>query len=441
VIGGGPAGASAAAVMARHGADVVLVERARFPRHHVGESVQPAAFRLLDLHLGIGDAIARAGYQRKYGAVYRWGVDDEPWTVLFDRDLTEQLAELGDGDLHSRDFDHAWHVDRAHFDALLLDQARGAGVDLRQARVRGPLEREQRVVGVILDGPDGPEELEADWVFDATGQTALLARHFGVLEQHKDLRSVAAYAYVDGACRLPSALNREATYVVSVPDGWVWWIPLGPDRTSIGLVTSSAADLPRGEGAWQRLVAVAEKAGLPLPEGAAAASPRVRTTRDWSYGVTTRCGPGWTLLGDAGGFVDPILAGGVDFAIRDGCNAAIAWLEAREAPTRAARQARMVAHGTQAATEFRAYLKLARYWYGNNRSVDGLFWEARRAIPEEVDFVDTPLRAFAYLTSGEYSADRHFKVFIAWQERRIFQQLGVDKQALGKAVKALRRRR
>jgi len=440
-MGGGPAGASAAAVMAAHGAEVLLIEREAFPRHHVGESVQPAAFRLLDLHLGIGEAIAEAGYQRKYGAIYRWGVDDNLWSVLFDRRLTEQLPELGDADLHRGDFEHAWHVDRAHFDALLLGRAQEAGVEVLRARVRGPVERDGRVVGVVVDGPSGVEEIEADWVFDATGQGALLARHFGLLVQHEDLRSVAAYAYVRGACRLPSALNREATYVVSVPDGWAWWIPLGPDRTSIGLVTSSTADLPRGDGAWARLVEVAEQAGLPLPAGASEADPQVRTTRDWSYGVTARCGPGWTVLGDAGGFVDPILAGGVDFAIRDACNAAIAWLEAREAATDAALQERMMAHASQAATEFRAYLKLARYWYGNNRSVEGLFWEARRAIPEEVDFVDTPLRAFAYLTSGEYSADRHFKVFIAWQERRIFQQLGVDKQALGRAVKALRRRR
>lgn len=151
-------------------------------------------------------------------------------------------------------------------------------------------------------------------------------------------------------------------------------------------------------------------------------------------------GPGWACIGDAAGFADPILAGGVDFAIRDACNFAIALLEARDRDASGGRE-RLAAYERQARTEFRAYIKLARYWYGNNRRVDGLFWEARRAIPDDVDFVDTPLRAFAYLTSGQYAADRHFKVFIAWQEKRIFERLGVDRRRLAKAMRAVRSRR
>jgi hypothetical protein len=83
--------------------------------------------------------------------------------------------------------------------------------------------------------------------------------------------------------------------------------------------------------------------------------------------------------------------------------------------------------------EYRAYLKLARYWYGNNRSVDGLFWTAHESV--HATNVATPMRAFVYLTPGHYAADRHFKVFARWQEEKMFRALGVDADAL-KAARA-----
>jgi hypothetical protein len=78
--------------------------------------------------------------------------------------------------------------------------------------------------------------------------------------------------------------------------------------------------------------------------------------------------------------------------------------------------------------EYRAYLRMARYWYGNNRSVEGLFWEAYKAITP--DATTTPLRAFVYLTTGCYAAEKHLKVFAEWQERAMFRNLGVDARAL-----------
>ena len=136
--------------------------------------------------------------------------------------------------------------------------------------------------------------------------------------------------------------------------------------------------------------------------------------------------------------MDPILSGGTDFAIRDACNAALALQQAADRPDEG--EAVMAQYADRAAREFRAYVKLARYWYGNNRSVDGFFWQARREVRAHTDFVDTPLRAFVYLTSGQYSADRHFKVFIDWQEKRIFDRLGVDRQALARAMRHIKAR-
>ena len=130
------------------------------------------------------------------------------------------------------------------------------------------------------------------------------------------------------------------------------------------------------------------------------------------------------MVGDAACFTDPVLSGGVDFAIRGGCNAALAIL-------RGGKQA-WTDYEEQLNKEYRAYLRLARYWYANNRAVEGLFWQMRRHI--RTGSISTPLRAFKYLTQGISNADAHFHVFKLAQEERIFSQLGVDEAQLKQAL-------
>jgi halogenation protein CepH len=144
-------------------------------------------------------------------------------------------------------------------------------------------------------------------------------------------------------------------------------------------------------------------------------------------------GPGYLLVGDAACFVDPILSGGVDFAIRGACNASLAILSSLRDTERGADA--FERYEQRLRSEYRAYLRLARYWYGNNRSVKGFFWEARAEIP--ADSVSTPMRAFVYLTSGQYAADHHYRIFEETQERKIFRSLGIDRSALQRARKRI----
>jgi clorobiocin biosynthesis protein Clo-hal len=141
------------------------------------------------------------------------------------------------------------------------------------------------------------------------------------------------------------------------------------------------------------------------------------------------------LVGDAAAFVDPILSGGVDFAIRGGCQAALALLRAY-GEERADRASLLATYEADVASDYKAYLRLARYWYGNNRSVEGFFWEAHREIPPHA--VSTPYRAFVYLTTGKLAADRHVRLFQDWQERKMFRALGVDADAVQRAARAAR---
>jgi len=153
-----------------------------------------------------------------------------------------------------------------------------------------------------------------------------------------------------------------------------------------------------------------------------------RHARDWSFHCKHFVGPNFLLAGDAACFVDPILSGGVDFAVRSGANAALAILEAHDAST----EGPLTAYERAQRRDFRAYLRMARYWYGNNRSVGGFFWEAQQELPAGA--VSTPLRAFVYLTSGRYAADKHLRIFQEWQEKKMFGALGVDRKRVKRAI-------
>jgi halogenation protein CepH len=422
VCGGGPAGAAAAALLAKHGARVTVFEREHFPRHHVGESLQPATFRLLDEHLGLDTVFREAGFARKYGAVYVWGETREPWTVLFDERLERDLDGLDEAGLLAGDYEHAWQVERSTFDAILLNAARAHGAEVvEQAEVTGVLRDGGRVTGVTVAGRG---EVGADAVLDCTGQRCLVGRSLGLTRLVSDLQATATYGYYDGAGGVPGPLGRHVQLVVSIADGWAWFIPVSPTRTSVGVVVNARARLSP-----ERFAALVAEAGLPVDGATLVPGPRgpLRFSRDWSFTHKRFAGAGWYLVGDAACFVDPILSGGVDFAVRGGFAAALSVLSSHDGAGPSAEEA-AARYDQRLRAEYRAYLKLARYWYGNNRIVDGLFWQAHESVHDSN--IATPMRAFVYLTTGHYAADRHFKVFQRWQEEKMFRARGVDADAL-----------
>jgi halogenation protein CepH len=423
VVGGGPAGATAAGILASEGVEVTVIERETFPRHHVGESLQPACIQVLDRHLGLGPAIEQAGFARKYGAIYIWGRKREPWSVIFDDKVERDLPNLDEPGLLAGDYEYAWQVDRAKFDSLILDEAVRRGATLLQTTATDVLMDEDRVVGVLT--AEGP--LHADWVIDASGQRCLVGKSQGLTKPVPDLQATATYAYFKNAGGYPGPLGRHVQWVVTIPSGWVWFIPTSAGTTSVGVVIRERRRLSDEE--FRACVA---EAHLPLED--AEQIGETRFAKDWSYSLTQHAGPGWVAVGDAAGFVDPILSGGVDAAIRNAASCALALLSSHRLQSDkplhsfAARQRR----------EHKTYLEMARYWYSNNASMEGLFWKAHESITTED--LKTPLRAFVYLTSGRYQADRHFKVFAEWQEQKIFRALGVEKDQLASSVAARNKR-
>jgi hypothetical protein len=212
-----------------------------------------------------------------------------------------------------------------------------------------------------------------------------------------------------------------------VEEGWIWFIPVSADITSIGLVTKDQRKYTESE-----FLQILQRAPIPLNNASMVdvdGHKGLYYARDWSYQCKKFVGRNFALVGDAACFVDPILSGGVDFAIRGAANLALAILRYIENSDTTPLQE----YQQMLFKEYQAYLRMARYWYANNSSVDGFFWEAYQEIEQPMH--STPMRAFVYLTSGRYAADQHFAIFQKWQEEKMFTALGVQKEHVQESIR------
>ena len=386
VIGGGPGGSTTAAMLARKGFRVVLFERERFPRHHVGESLLPASIPVLE-ELGAYDRVRDAGFLPKYGATMVWGRDKSPWSWYF-RET-------------SRTYPHSYQVSRPLFDSILLDNARSHGVDVRERHtVTGVLERDGIVEGVRVRLPDGPTtDFPARFVVDASGQSALLSRRFGLRHWDDFFRNLAVYAYYEGARRLPPP-DETNIFIESYPGGWLWTIPLHTGLASVGAVVDAATgrDALREQDPARFLaaqIAQAPHTSAMLRDATLTGGPYV--ARDWSYVSERTAGDGFVLVGDAACFVDPLFSSGVHLAMMSGVLAAAYVTTALKNPDMREPAARVYEELYR--KEYDHFRELARLFYASNRTEQSYFWEARRLL----DAGDTlaPRQAFVRALAGQ----------------------------------------
>ena len=383
VIGGGPAGSTAATLLAQAGVKVVVFERERFPRAHVGESLLPATLAVLE-NIGCLDAVAREGFTIKRGATMCWGRDREPWSWYFHET--------------NKRFPHSYQVWRPRFDQILLDHSRASGAAIVEGTgVKDVLFDGDRATGVVLENG---EELSAAMVVDASGQESLLARRRGLKTWDPLFRNLAVYGYFRD-CRHLEAPDDGNIFIESYQNGWLWKIPLPGGISSIGAVVDrdAGAKAIRTSGLQDFLndqIAAAHHTSGLVDGATAITAPKA--VRDWSYSATAFSGPGWVALGDAACFVDPLFSTGVHLAVTAGHIGAAYVVTALTDPGLAGEAASVFERLYR--TQYEHFHELARLFYAGNRSVDSYFWEARRITGEQ----RPPREAFVRAVSGQAAA-------------------------------------
>lgn len=300
VIGGGPAGSTAATLLARAGWRVGLFEKGRHPRFHIGESLLPMNLPIFE-RLGVLDQVAAIGV-RKPAA-------DFPATTggYSNFSFARALGQVPD---------HAYQVRRAELDQLLFANAAAAGAEAHEdVEVLGIEALDSGRSRLRLRSGGQPHELVARYVIDASGRDTLLGRQFDLKRPNPRHRSAAVFAHYRGVTRQPGQAAGNIT-IYRLDSGWMWMIPLPDAVMSIGAVcTPEYLKTRRGP-----LDAFLLDTILQHPDAAQRMADAQRVsepeaTGNYSYACGRIAGPGWVMAGDAYAFVDPIFSSGVFLAM------------------------------------------------------------------------------------------------------------------------------
>ncbi len=330
VIGGGPAGATVSTLVAQQGHSVCVLERERFPRYHIGESLIPETFWVLE-RLGMLPKLQGSRFVNKHSVqfVTEAGRLSEPF----------YFAEH-----KPHESSRTWQVYRQEFDQMMLDNAREHGVEVQEGvRVVDVLFEEGRAVGVKVIDEDGTRrELRSKVVVDAAGQSCLIQDRLGLREWDPVLKKAAIWTYWKGAQR-DSGRDEGATLVMQTKGkiGWFWYIPLHDDMVSVGVVAPYDYLFTQRETKDLEKIFFEEVANCPGVQPKIAVGERVapfRAAKEYSYRSREVAGDGWALVGDAFGFLDPLYSSGILLALKSGALAADAISEGLRVGDTSARQ-------------------------------------------------------------------------------------------------------
>lgn len=402
IIGGGPGGSTLGTYLKMHrpDLDVQIFEREVFPRDHVGESQLPITSHYLN-EMGVWDQVEAAGFPIKVGATYKWGKTKELWDFDFVpgglKDEPRPATFSG-----QRQFT-AFQVDRAVYDKILLDYARSKGCSVNEG------------VKVTKVGTDGDtitgfelstgETVTAKYYIDASGHVGIMRRALDIpIEYPTNLQNIAVWDYWNNAEWAEEiGVGGTRVQVMSVSYGWIWFIPLGPTRTSVGLVCPAEYYKKSGKRPEELYAqALKDDSRIAYLMRSAVSENKLSSTKDWSFLAERIYGPNWFLVGESAGFADPILAAGLSITHAAAREAAFTILELMrgkldEGWLKAEYQKLQF-------NRVRNHIRFADYWYSANEQFADLKEQTRKIA--ELNGLDlSPDKAWAWLAQGGFIDD------------------------------------
>ncbi|MDZ4406226.1 NAD(P)/FAD-dependent oxidoreductase [Prosthecobacter sp.] len=309
IIGAGPAGSSAAAILAEYGHKVLILEREKFPRFHIGESLIPFTYGPLE-RLGMIPKMKRSHFVKKYSVAFVQpdGRASQPF-YFYNRYDRESVAQT-------------WQVLRSEFDLMMLDNAREKGAEvLEEISVQELIKEDGHVVGArAVDKAGKVTEYRARITLDCTGKEAFTATRSGWRIRDPYLNKVAVWTYYKGSMREPG-IDEGQTMVAYIPDkGWFWHIPQHNDMVSVGVVAEGKYLTRDGVKDLKQIFdrEVEQNQWIKQHLSTGASNGEYRILSEYSHHSKHCSAPGLLLVGDAFAFLDPVFSSGVMLALKSG---------------------------------------------------------------------------------------------------------------------------
>ena len=370
IIGGGPAGSTAATLLGKAGRRVIVLEREKFPRFHIGESLLPFSMQTFT-RLGLQEKL-RAHFVEKFGGEIAEAGGEKAAKFYFKDGFASRT-------------DRSYQVTRSKFDKMLLDHAAEAGAEISEETSVDDVTFDDdgvtlflrrgsfpRVRGRDPSGTDvnarSPETVRAKYLIDASGRNSVIGNKFKLKKSYQHLQKLSLFAHYEGVER-EAGIDGTLTRMVRTLDSWFWVIPLENDRTSIGVVLE-AADFKKSQLSAEEFFerAIAEQPLVRNRIGDGRRVSQVYTAADFSYRSQKLTGDRWLLAGDAAGFIDPVFSSGVFLAVLAGEQAADILHEVLDHPKRARRLFRH--HERLVNRAMDVYLRFVESWYAGKEFIE-----------------------------------------------------------------------
>lgn len=400
IIGGGPAGSTAGTLLRKYDdkIKVGIFEREQFPRDHVGESQLPAIGPILS-EMGVWDKVEAANFPIKLGATFRWGKTKDLWDFQFmpkDQFQDEPRPAKYEGQRRLI----AFQVDRSVYDEILLNHAGELGCEVHQKTGVSKINFDgDRIESLTLS--DG-SEVRADYYIDASGHAGILRRSLGIeIEQPSSLQNVAFWDYWQNA-EWATEIGVGGTFVqvMSLGYGWIWFIPLGPTRTSVGLIVPAEYYKKSGKKPEELYAqALKEDERISFLMRNATSEGLFATTKDWSFVASKHAGSNWFLAGESGGFADPILAAGLTITHISAKEAASTILELRRG--RLDEEWLKEQYEARQKSRLRNHIRFADFWYTSNGHFEDLK-EFTSELAKESGLDLDPESAWRWIAQGGF---------------------------------------